>query len=74
MGLKPYFTNLLNPWLKPEAIDENIFYLMHSQLNKKIHLNAVLTCQKQIKLKTFIVHNQSSITLRNHSKKKLIFS
>jgi len=30
MGLKPYFTYLLNPWLKPGAMDENIFYLMHS--------------------------------------------
>ncbi|CAM4344868.1 hypothetical protein GILI108418_16120 [Gillisia limnaea] len=27
MGLKPYFTYLLDPWLKPGAMDENIFYI-----------------------------------------------
>jgi len=26
MGLKPYFTYLLNPWLKPGAMGENLFY------------------------------------------------
>jgi len=27
MGLKPYFTYLLNPWLKPGAMDEKYFLL-----------------------------------------------
>jgi len=48
MGLKPYFTYFLNPRLKPGAIDENIFYLMHSQLLKKIHLKAVENVKEQL--------------------------
>jgi len=42
MGLKPYFTYLMNPWLKPGAMDEKYFLLNHSQLHIKNHLNAVL--------------------------------
>jgi len=42
MGLKPYFTYFLNPWLKPGAIDENIFYNTCSTATKN-HLKAVLT-------------------------------
>ncbi|EHQ01387.1 hypothetical protein [Gillisia limnaea] len=35
MGLKPYFTYLLDPWLKPGAMEENIFYIFRSDKNNE---------------------------------------